>query len=169
MKTHWRQIQISESQLRFNGYNNLSELDNYLEPMKHESGLQKSIFSSKKIITGAFTVERRGFLPGEEIVYNLGITNAKGLSVKKISVNLVRRVVYDVDGTTKTTLLILDAKDITEPNDEMDINIIDKLKVPISCVPSYTGKSLYTVSHLVQVKSHPIIRLENPMRECTID
>ncbi|XP_035705508.1 arrestin domain-containing protein 4 isoform X1 [Folsomia candida] len=143
-------VQVAEKALRFKGYNNLNQLPNYLEPIKNESGFQTSMFSKKKVITAIMTLNKRGFLPGDDLPFVLSIINPKWFVVRKISVNLVRRVIYNVNGATKTTLVNLDSFENTEISKDDEIYCEGKLSIPRNCMPTYNAKPVYSVIHLIQ-------------------
>lgn len=143
-------VQVGEKTVRFQGYFNLSKNVDAVKPIHVERSVKKSIFSSKKMLTATLHVDSSGFLPSESVPFTLAIDNKKCLPLKMwISVN--QRSIFNIDGAKKATVAVLASA--VHQTDEANSQYawVGTLNIHKASAPSYTGHSMHTVTHSLQV------------------
>jgi len=152
-------VTLADKPLRYRGHCNLNEVSDSLESLKCETGFHKSLFSSKKSITALFEVNKKGFLPGEDVIFKIKILNPKAYAVKNLAILLLRRTSYNIDGAVKNTSSVLSNFEILDAVKDEEIFWNGKVAVPGVCVPTYSGKPIYNVTYHVEVRPIPRIEL----------
>lgn len=150
-------VQIGEKSLKFGGFYNLLSNANISKGILLERSVKKSMFKGKKVVSVKLKLDNRGFLPEEQLRFQMSIINPKCLPCK-VSVSLLQKVIYAVNSNKKTTVATVGTaeKDIAEPVPETLWE--GTLKIHKLASPTYSGKNpMYTVSHLVQVRKHKIL------------
>lgn len=144
-------VQIGEKVLKFGGYYNLSLNSAASRPAVLERSVKRSMFSGKKLVNVKLKVDSCGYLPEEVLRFTLEVQNPKCLPYK-MSVQLLQKVAYAVDGTKKTTVAIVGSadKEVAEPESETSWD--GSFKIHKMASATYVGKNaMYAVSHVVQV------------------
>jgi len=132
---------ISTTPMRNPGYYNLNLEPIARNPINFEKCVQKSFFSKKNAYKAIISVCKTGFLPGEEIPFTVYVNNIVGENLTKLSVSLVRKLLFKTDTETKIMSTILGTKSTPEINQDADTDTVwsESLHIPDSLGPTFTG------------------------------
>jgi hypothetical protein len=147
-------LKMASQPVTYNGHLNLYSDPPVVRPLTHESQVEvkMSLFSSITLKV-VLSVEESSFLPGEEIPFQFQLLCRKKLTIENLTVNLIRKSVYNINGVMKMGVATLDVFDAAEmETDEGQLSlIVGVLRIPRTCVPSYREKGPYNVIHLLEV------------------
>jgi hypothetical protein len=130
--------------LRNPGYYNLSLDPEATSAILFEKCVQKSFFSRKNAFKGILTLERTGFLPGEEIPFTITLNNITGVNVTKVSLSLVRKIILDAESGIKTLPSVLETKIGRNINRDTDTIWRDRIQVPEDVGPTFPNPTIET-------------------------
>ncbi len=125
--------------MRNPGFFNLSLEPSSKAPIDFEKCVQKSFFSKKNAYKATLSIGKTGFLPGEEIPFNICLNNIIGENLTKVALSLVRKLVFKTETETKTTSTILGTKMTKNVNKDSDTTWSESLQVPEGIGPSVPG------------------------------
>jgi hypothetical protein len=98
------------------------------------------------------TLERKGFLPGEEINFILKVKNPKQFLVKNVAISLLQKNIYTANGRKKVTLLELNTFHDEELNNDGELSCEGNLIIPENCAPTYATSFIYNLLHFIVYK-----------------
>jgi len=146
-------VPLVEQSVVFKGYLNVSKLPENPQPIQSKCGIQKSVFFSMKVISAVFQIlySKYGYLPGEEVAFQIIISNPKLFILSNFSAQLVQQTVYNVPkaAQSRNRFKTVTRFEILEVTDETEIYWTEGIRIPQSCIPSCTEKPPYNVIYFL--------------------
>jgi len=129
-------VQIGEKGLKFGGFYNLSQNPEVLKPATIERSVKRSIFTGKKLVIATLSLDNCGFMPDESLRFTMRVQNPKCLPFR-MSVLLLQKVMYCINGTKKSTVAVLGNSDREVPEPDAETVWEGSVKVHKGASPNY--------------------------------
>jgi len=96
---------------------------------------------------------KNGYLPGVEVAFQIITSNHTLFTLSNFSVELVQQTVYNLPKAAQSRNIFktVTSFEILEVTDETEIYWTERIRIPQSCIPSYTEKPIYNVIYFLQV------------------
>jgi len=137
------EFSASEKEIKVSGYLNLNHsfTPSLYQPLITTAKKSKSFFSSRTVIKVDFILEKRGFIQGENMKFQMNVQNLDvvGEIIEKLSVAILQKMSYTDNNFSKCTRVVIKTKEAQcqDPLTNGEIYWEESIRIPIHTRPTF--------------------------------